>query len=480
MSNLKCLNMKKIFTILLVVCMNIVVAQQQSNKQNQFEQFDVTNTSDFDRIKLETINIGNAKIIQQNKFAEVITKPFAISLTEVNPFLSISCGFNEMNNKLENNTSLEIRFSTDGLNWNNWQNLLIDEHSSNSKFQFVTQLLFTEKEVTFYQMKITTNLLQRGALVKDVFLNLFNPSNAIKTGSNSNLNNANNLANRTTACPCPQPSFTNRVGWGCPQGATSPSYTTVTHLIVHHSAGSNTSANWPSVVLSVWNSHVNTNGWADIGYNWLIDPNGQLYEGRGGGNNVVGAHFCGFNAGTMGTCMLGTFTSVNVTDTARKKLVEILAWKCCNSSLSPTASAFHASSNLTINRISGHRDGCATECPGNMLYASLPGIRTEVNTFINNVCNVTSLPIISGVESLQVTPNPTNGKFTISIKLATNKTFRYSLYNADGKNMYTSSTKQTGLLFTENVTQLEKLLAGTYIIKIFLDKNDITKTIIKQ
>lgn len=472
--------MKNVCTILLVCLFHMGIAQPANSNKNQFEQFDLHNTTDFNKVSLESTNVLAAKLKVQNKPATIVTKPLAIRLTDVQPFLSISCGFNEVNSKIENNTIIEIRFSVDGITWNNWQSLTLDDHSSNTKFQYVTQLLFTEKEYKFYQLKVSTNLLLNGNMVKDVFLNVFNPSNALKASQNSNAASSNNAANRTTACPCPQPSFTNRVGWGCPQGATSPSYTTVTHLIVHHSAGSNSSANWPAVVLSVWNSHVNTNGWADIGYNWLIDPTGQLYEGRGGGNNVVGAHFCGFNAGTMGTCMLGTFTSVNVTDTARKKLVEILAWKCCNSSLNPTHSATHSSSGLTLNRISGHRDGCATECPGNMLYASLPNIRTEVNNYINNICNATSLPTISGVESLQVTPNPTNGKFTISIKLATNKTFRYSLYNADGKNMYTSSTKQTGLLFTENVTYLEKLPAGTYIVKIFLDKNDITKTIIKQ
>lgn len=60
-----------------------------------------------------------------------------------------------------------------------------------------------------------------------------------------------------------------------------PLYTTVTHLIVHHTAGANTAADWPSVLRSIWVLHVMGNGWNDIGYDYLIDPDGLPYEGRG-------------------------------------------------------------------------------------------------------------------------------------------------------------------------------------------------------
>ncbi|MBK8668457.1 MAG: N-acetylmuramoyl-L-alanine amidase [Saprospiraceae bacterium] len=70
------------------------------------------------------------------------------------------------------------------------------------------------------------------------------------------------------------------------------------------------------MVASIFDFHVNTNGWQDIGYNWLIDPNGVLYEGRGGGENVRGAHMCGYNNNTLGVCVMGNFVSLIPSDTA--------------------------------------------------------------------------------------------------------------------------------------------------------------------
>jgi hypothetical protein len=470
----------KYLSFLFCILFSIIsFAQNKYDSKNHLELIQFSNKDAFKKFSSHEDNILNTHLKNINAIATILSKPFPIKIDNIQPFLSFSCGWNEAKNfKGNKNSSIEIRFSIDGITWDNWQLLKEDEHSSNTKYQFVSQLKFAEKETRFYQIKIKTNLSLKGYIIKDLFLNFFSPGNV--PSKQIIKEEQNQTASRTTACPCNQPTFINRTGWGCTQGAISYSYTTVTHLIVHHSAGSNTSSNWPTVVLSIWNSHVNTNGWADIGYNWLIDPAGQLYEGRGGGNNVVGAHFCGFNTGTMGTCMLGTYTSENITDTARKKLIQILAWKSCNSSISPIGTAFHTTSNLTLNRISGHRDGCATDCPGNFLYQYLPTLRTDVNTYINSVCNATTVSGVQGVEDLIISPNPTKGFFMIDIKLNSSKLLRYSLLNAEGKVLYTSAPKQIGTVYTEQNIILEKYPAGNYILKIMLDNQSVVRQIMKQ
>ena len=144
------------------------------------------------------------------------------------------------------------------------------------------------------------------------------------------------------------------------------------------------------MVRSIWNFHIFTNGWSDIGYNYLIDPNGVIYEGRGGGDNVLGAHFSCQNSGTMGVSMLGTFTTVQPNIAALASLKEILSWKADQRNLDPTASTYHAGMRETLANISGHRDcnglaqSCtATECPGEMFYPLLPSIRTEAKGFVS-------------------------------------------------------------------------------------------------
>src|SRR5215510_6935407 len=189
----------------------------------------------------------------------------------------------------------------------------------------------------------------------------------------------------------PKPPVVTRTEWGCPDGQItahgSLRYTTVTHLIVHHTAMGveAPSSDWPALARSIWNFHVFERGWADIGYNYLIDPNGVIYEGRSGGDNVVGAHFSGVNAGTMAVALLGDFTNAAPTTEALNSLKEILAWKCDQRGLDPTGRSPHAASQLDLNTISGHRDGPGeTECPGAALYPLLPAIGAGVKKLLSS------------------------------------------------------------------------------------------------
>ena len=186
-----------------------------------------------------------------------------------------------------------------------------------------------------------------------------------------------------------EPSVVTRAGWGCgaecvPRAA--PVYANVSHLVVHHSAGANASSDWPAVIRSIWVLHVKGNGWNDIGYNFLVDPNGIVYEGRAGGDGVIGAHFSGVNTRTMGVCMVGTFTTRGPSGMAIESLKKVLGWQAEKWKLDPTGQTRHAASGLTLNVISGHRDAGlspqasgTTECPGLVLYTYLPGLRGEVN-----------------------------------------------------------------------------------------------------
>ncbi len=189
----------------------------------------------------------------------------------------------------------------------------------------------------------------------------------------------------------PRPVFLTRTQWGCPWGQTSGPNTLTptvpTHLIVHHSfSPGNDITDWAAAVRGVWNFHVNSNGWSDIGYNWLIDPQGVIYQGRAwidSMDNAQGAHFCGFNRATMGVCMLGDFNSITPTEAAQRSLVRLLAYRASVNALDPRAISFHANSNRTLNNISGHRDGCATDCPGNMQYPLLATYRNRVFAYMN-------------------------------------------------------------------------------------------------
>ena len=198
----------------------------------------------------------------------------------------------------------------------------------------------------------------------------------------------------TSAARRASSGFVSRVEWGCPDGESAPmwppAYTVVTHAVVHHTAGANDLVDWAGEVRNIWFFHTFSNGWGDIGYNFLIDPNGVVYEGRAGGAGAIGAHFSCRNTNTVGVALLGTFSSVAPTPAARASLERLLADLCRLNGINPTAMAFHTPSQLELPTILGHRDGnpspqtCTrTECPGDVLYSMLPMIRTDVAAILS-------------------------------------------------------------------------------------------------
>lgn len=189
------------------------------------------------------------------------------------------------------------------------------------------------------------------------------------------------------SCQCPAPAYCGRSCW-CPDNSCAKNYVPVptvpTHIIVHHSAGFSSSTNFALVVAYYWDLHVNTNGWDDIGYNWLIDANGVVYEGRGAG--VTGAHFSCLNSNTTGICLIGNFENTTPTVPAKNSLKNLAAWEACTWNIDVADSSVHLPSQLLLKNISGHRDannatvGCpkGTLCPGVFLYAQFSTLRSDV------------------------------------------------------------------------------------------------------
>ena len=311
------------------------------------------------------------KLNQDQALSEVHSIPLAAE-----PFLSFSIKWTANDWEIDL-YQFEVRFSSDAGQWDDWQALKADAHTAFEHPSYLSSLVFANPTAQYFQLRIAAT----GAIpnIEALEVHFYNPGKT-QVGAP-----ATPTLTERNFCPCPEPDFEGRLDWcptgDCPVDAT-PAFTTVTHLIVHHSAGSNTSSDWAARVRAIWNSHVNGNGWDDIGYNWLIDPDGVLYQGRG--ESVRGAHFCGTNGGTMGVCMIGTYTDVLPTEAALNTLRNLLAWKSCFDNIDPLDFSFHSSSGLNLFHISGHRDGCATECPGELFYPTLEDMRDSVANIIEN------------------------------------------------------------------------------------------------
>ncbi len=161
---------------------------------------------------------------------------------------------------------------------------------------------------------------------------------------------------------------------------------------VHHTVSANQYGpeDSASIVLGIAKYHRDTNGWNDIGYNLLVDQFGQVFEGRAGGveQAVVGAQAQGWNSHSTGIATLGTFSDAPFPEAGMASLARVLAWKLGLHGVPATgtvqlvsaggaANRYPAGRTVTHERISGHRDGCQTSCPGDALYAQLPALRTR-------------------------------------------------------------------------------------------------------
>ena len=183
------------------------------------------------------------------------------------------------------------------------------------------------------------------------------------------------------------PQVVPRLSWGADESIRRgpPSYAADARFsIVHHTAGRNdyTRSEAPAIVRAIQLYHVQGNGWNDIGYNFLVDRFGTVYEGRFGGidRNVVGAHAQGFNTGSVGIALIGSYGNSQPSKAALDAVARIVAWRLDLAHVDPSSFLTFISGGseryasgipVVLNAVSGHRDTGFTECPGDALYSKL-------------------------------------------------------------------------------------------------------------
>ncbi len=203
--------------------------------------------------------------------------------------------------------------------------------------------------------------------------------------------------------PAGRPFIYTRRDWGAQEslrqrnrqvGCGKPKYaSTLKVAFIHHTDTPNgySRAAVPAIIRSMYRYHVLVHGWCDIGYNFLVDRFGRIWEGRYGGMNrpVIGAQAGGFNVGSLGVGMIGTFNSVAPDRAMRNAVVRLLAWRLAISYRDPTGretlkathfnqARYRAGRQVPFQVVSGHRNADFTDCPGTRGYAALPGIRRAV------------------------------------------------------------------------------------------------------
>jgi flagellar hook assembly protein FlgD len=210
-----------------------------------------------------------------------------------------------------------------------------------------------------------------------------------------------------------QPAIVTRKQWGADESwrSGSPRYGEVKFAVVHHTVGGNTYTREQaaSVVRAVYYYHARVCKFSDIGYNFLIDRYGVIYEGRYGGitRAVMGAQALGFNSQSTGVSLMGDFRQVVPPTAAVAALEQFLAWKLDDNHIDPASRVsaycsdtdkFKGGTTARVAAISAHREVCYTDCPGDAFYAIIGTVRKVVAD--------TGLPKIYGYNTTPVVISP--------------------------------------------------------------------------
>lgn len=233
------------------------------------------------------------------------------------------------------------------------------------------------------------------------------------------------------------PAMITRKQWGADESlrGCSPTYNDeIEGAVVHHTVNANdySSSQAAGLVRGIYAYHTRSNGWCDIGYNFLVDRFGRLYEGRYGGvgRNVQGAQTGGFNSQTVGIASIGTHASsesgaTKPSSAVLKTVTNVIAWKAWLNGWDPrTSTTFVAGSGadkyspgtkITRNRVSGHQDFSLTSCPGNLYYDLLPSLRSSVATRYQDYLASTG-NTVAGTAGDEVYGRPETSSFSLSGK----------------------------------------------------------------
>ena len=373
----------------------------------------------------------------------------------------------------------QARFRVDGT-WTAWQDLDQDGAQADGHF---TGALVSVDRATAYQVR---NLPSGASNWRAAAINTTD-------GPTTKIGTARSDA-ATAAATC-----RSRADWGADESLSgwakgdTQTYFPLQALTVHHTAGSNDlNQDYAATVRAIYSYHVQTNGWSDIGYQYLVDGHGVVYEGRSSGhtsrsclydggdgsdfahqtstdNVVTGAHVANWNSGNAGVALMGCYEPTSACSgsttppaAAVDSLESLLAALSTRHSLTPTGAVHYVNpvsgAAKDVATISGHRDWEATACPGGNLYSQLPAIRSNVASRMAGTpaATVPAAPsgltttVGSGSVSLSWTPPSSDGGAAIG---------RYEVFRGSSATVSTSTTP----VYSGSATAAtDRPAAGTY------------------
>ncbi|MDI3339721.1 MAG: N-acetylmuramoyl-L-alanine amidase [Sphaerobacter sp.] len=261
---------------------------------------------------------------------------------------------------------LAVRTGSDG-GWSDWVHLHADPHAQpvNGGRTYAAPVLTGPSTQVQYRVALVPNERGEAPRLHEVEIA------AVDTSPPARL---------LAATPLIDGWIIPRAGWGADESLRfkdgeevwPPEYAPIQKVIVHHTVTQNRPPDPAAAIRAIYYYHAVTLGWGDIGYNYLIDWDGRVYEGRYGGPGVIGGHALQYNRGSIGIAVLGDFQATAPPQAALDALVRLIRERAGH--LDPAGWGPFAD-RRAVAHICGHRDVLSTECPGDQLYSRLPEVR---------------------------------------------------------------------------------------------------------
>ena len=403
---------KKLLLISLIFAQSLKVIGQEKNSSDENTIYTKANASNDESIKRgipSSIQVFNSTNIKQ------IGEEYFLKIETLSNYTCFAIGIKSMNTNLPaGNFKFEYKMEKSPKS-KEWGKLKYGEGeftpSESTTGHYWSELFFGYDEQVRNKIYIVITP-PAGLKIEEIRVDAMDLSNEIDPNKK---NESNQNLEKSAICPA-QPSIIARSSWcgnytACANASYTPTIISPTHVVIHHGASPDTYTDGSAVVRSYWNYHVNTLGWADIGYNYLIDKFGNIFLGRKNANysiqDVRGSHAGNTNDKSIGVNFLGNGDVSIPTTLQLEKLYDLLGWWFKSRNIVPNTSAsivLQSGGSAILNRIVGHKDVNigGTACPGAVIYGLLSTIRSETLNTIN-ACVDTVKPTTAISASSQIT-----------------------------------------------------------------------------
>lgn len=264
--------------------------------------------------------------------------------------------------------SVASRSSLDGIVWTDWQTAVGERYVAGNDRLLSAEMVFGEARYVQYRLILGASPDGTSPTVRNIRISYTDSrpgplaSDTVTTG----------------ATDASVPSIISRAAWGANESWMTwpPEYRTARAMIMHHTVTDDGGIDPAAIVRAIYWYHAIEREWGDIGYNYLIDHYGRVYEGRWGGAGVVGHHAGDpYNYGSVGISLIGNFEEDPVPYAMFESAIDFLAYQCGTWGIDPVGQTYLI--DRWLPTILGHRDVAATACPGIYFYSRLPEVRTK-------------------------------------------------------------------------------------------------------